>query len=113
MVVVAAKLALESSLLIHLRQPQNTPLKRSAQLIVGELGLTTFRRSFFGLLGGVALPGLLMAEAGLTDGRGFHPAFIAIAALLSTCLLAIGELLERYLFFKAVVAPKMPGSPAS
>jgi Fe-S-cluster-containing dehydrogenase component/DMSO reductase anchor subunit len=113
MIAVAAKLALEGTLLMHLRQPQNTPLRRSAQLIVGELGLTTLRRCFFGLVGGIALPGLLIAEQRFTDGRGFHPAFIAIAALLSTCLLAIGELLERYLFFKAVVAPKMPGSPAS
>jgi hypothetical protein len=28
-------------------------------------------------------------------------------------LLLIGELLERYLFFTAVVAPKMPGGLAS
>jgi Fe-S-cluster-containing dehydrogenase component/DMSO reductase anchor subunit len=110
--IVLAKLAWESSLWIHLRQPQHTPLKRSAQLMLGELGLTTLKRFFFGLVGGVALPGLLIAEKSLTDGRGFHPAFVAIAALLSAGLLAVGELLERYLFFKAVVAPKMPGSPA-
>jgi DMSO reductase anchor subunit len=28
-------------------------------------------------------------------------------------VLLIGEWIERYLFFTAVVAPKMPGSPAS
>jgi DMSO reductase anchor subunit len=112
-VVVLAKLAWEAALWIHLRQPQHTPLKRSAQLMLGELGLTTMKRFFFGLVGGVALPGLLLAENDLTGGSGFHPAFVAIVALLGTGLLAVGELLERYLFFKAVVAPKMPGAPAA
>jgi hypothetical protein len=39
-------------------------------------------------------------------------AFTALAAL-ALALLFVGEILERYLFFVAVVAPKMPGSPAS
>jgi formate dehydrogenase iron-sulfur subunit len=113
MAVAAAKLFLEALIFLHLRQPRHTPLKRTAQLMAGELGLTTLKRFFFGLVGGVALPGLLLAERGLTTERGFHPAFVALTALLSTGLLAAGELLERYLFFKAVVAPKMPGAPAS
>ncbi len=112
-IFVLSKLLLECAIFLHLRQPRNTPLKRTAQLMAGELALTTLKRFFFGLVGGVALPGLLVAEGGLTSGHGFHPAFIALAALLSTGLLAAGELLERYLFFKASVAPKMPGSPAS
>src|SRR5207249_3572734 len=107
LIVVPAKLLLESLIFIHLRQPRHTPLKRTAQLMAGELGLTTLKRFFFGLVGGVVLPGLLLAESSLTAGRGFHPAFVALVALLSTGLLAAGELLERYLFFKAVVAPKM------
>ncbi len=112
MILVVGKLLLECLIFLHLGQPRNTPLKRTAALMAGELGLTTLQRFFVGLVGGLALPGLLVAEGRLTGGGGFHPAFVALAALVSTGLLATGELLERYLFFKAAVAPKMPGAPA-
>ena len=44
---------------------------------------------------------------------GYLPATFVVVTLAITVLLLVGELLERYLFFTAVVAPKMPGSPAS
>jgi hypothetical protein len=54
------------------------------------------------VLGGVALPALLLF--------GVLPPVIAIGILPASLA---GELLERYLFFRAVVPLKMPGGIAS
>jgi uncharacterized protein (DUF983 family) len=70
------------------------------------------QRFFFGLIGGVVVPGLLMLESRVAPS-GYNPIFVVIAVVLILTVLLLGEFLERYLFFTAVVAPKMPGSPAS
>ncbi len=114
MVAAAGKLLFESLIFIHLRQTQHTPLKRTALLMTGsELGLTTMKRYFFGVIGGLVLPGMLLAEKSIAPDTGYQPLFIGLVVLLMLVALVLGELLERYLFFTAVVAPKMPGSPAS
>lgn len=100
----AIKLSLESSIFLRLRTRQHTPLKRTALLMVGDLGLTTFKRFFIGIIGGVLLPALLY-----TAFASLSPLFVFFAVGLVLVLCLIGELLERYLFFTAVVAPKMPG----
>ena len=97
---------------MHLRQRQFTPLKRTALLMAGELGMTTLKRFFFGGMGGIALPLLLLGENALAGNRGFEPLFVGCVTLLIFVLLAAGELLERTLFFTASVAPKMPGALA-
>jgi formate dehydrogenase iron-sulfur subunit len=110
----AAKLLFESLIFTHLRHTQHTPLKRTALLMTGsELGLTTMKRYFFGIIGGLVLPGVLLAEKSIVPENGYQPLFIGLVVLLMLVALVLGELLERYLFFTAVVAPKMPGSPAS
>ncbi len=110
--LTVAKLLLEVSIFTHLRHAQHTPRKRTALLLRGELGMTTLRRFFFGIVGGVALPLLLLAEPSLAAGS-FHPLFIAVVTMLMLGLLTVGELHERYLFLAASVAPKMPGAPAA
>jgi hypothetical protein len=60
----------------------------------------------------VLLPGLLLLENSLAPG-GYSSIFVVCSVILIIAVLLLGELLERYLFFTAVVAPKMPGSPAS
>jgi hypothetical protein len=45
-------------------------------------------------------------------GNSSPLALLAVVVLALAANLA-GELLERYLFFAAVVAPKMPGAPAA
>lgn len=110
--VAVAKLAFESLIFVSLRHRTPTPLKRTALLMTGELGLATMQRYFSGLVGGVVLPGLLLLEHKFAPG-GYHPAYTAVIVALSLAMLLAGELLERYLFFTAVVAPKMPGAPAS
>ena len=112
-VAVVAKLLFECLIFTTLRHRQHTPLKRTALLMTGDLGMTTIKRFFFGVVGGVLLPGILLAERSIASGDGFHPLFVTVAIALCLGLLLIGELLERFLFFKAVIAPKMPGSPAS
>ena len=44
---------------------------------------------------------------------GYSPWFVLIAAALMFIVLLVGELMERYLFFAAVIAPKMPGVPGA
>ena len=75
-------------------------MKRTAILMAHDLKAATFGRFVCGAIGGIILP--IFVVAGLQ---------YAGAAVLIACLL--GELLERYLFFTAVIPPKMPGGIAS
>jgi Fe-S-cluster-containing dehydrogenase component len=109
--VTALKLGSELMFLLHLRDPQMTPRKRSAQLLAAELSMVVVRRFFFGLVGGIALPALLLSES-LIAGDRYHPLFVIAAAALSLLLLFISELHERYWFFTASVSPRMPGVPS-
>ncbi len=110
--IAAAKLALEASIFFWLLQRVPTPLKRTALLMTGELRNVATLRFVCGAVGGLLLPGVLLMEDHLTSG-GYPAAMYAVVPLLTVIILLAGELLERYLFFTAVVAPKMPGSPAS
>ena len=110
--ITAAKLAFEALIFAWLLRRQPTPLKRTALLMTGELRRVTKLRFVCGALGGLLLPAALMMENRVTT-TGYPAALIVIVAILIVALLLAGELLERYLFFAAVVAPKMPGSPAS
>jgi DMSO reductase anchor subunit len=99
LVSASLKLAFEVSLFGHLRDRQLTVWKRMALVMSRDLRTVTVWRFVTGIAGGVVLPTLcLLAGAGA-------PA-IAVLALL---LLSAGELLERYLFFKAAPASRMPG----
>ena len=110
LVIGLAKLGFESLVFVHLQKRQHAPLKRTALLLTTELSMTTFKRYFFGFVGIVALPCLLMSESVVRSENGFHTLFIALAVGLMFVVLLIGEMTERYLFFRAVVAPKMPGT---
>lgn len=105
------KLIWEASLVANLKDRKLTPRRRSAMLTFGELGVISVRRFLLGTLGGVVLPVILLMESALSP-NGFPPAFIGIAVILMLGLLTAGELHERYLFFTASVAPRMPGLPA-
>jgi DMSO reductase anchor subunit len=112
-VATTAKLALEAIVLGWLRAARFTPLKRTAYLMVGDLGLVTFQRFMLGMVGGIALPWFLMSRtANSADDMG-AAWFLGLVSVLVVVVMAAGELIERYLFFTAVVAPKMPGVPAS
>lgn len=96
----AVKLGLELALFRHLLTPHLTSLGRSARLHLGPLRKVTIARFLLGVIGAIALP-LAMLKA-TTPSAG-----IAISILV---LLTAGEFLERYLYFAAVAAPRMPGA---
>jgi DMSO reductase anchor subunit len=77
-------------------------LAQGAVRMRDQLGLRTRLRFACGIVGGIALPGLSVVAVGAT-------AVLAVAAL---ALCFVGELLERHLFFRAVVPPRMPGGAA-
>jgi formate dehydrogenase iron-sulfur subunit len=84
-----------------------TPLNKTARLLAGELNSFLRLRIALGIIGGLVLPIISLAE--LAAGFTVNP-FVAVAAL---ALCIAGEFLERYLFFTAVVTQKMPGGLAS
>ena len=107
----ATKLLLEAAILGWLRASTLTPLRRTALLMTGDLARAAASRFACGAIGGLALPLVLMAcsaPAGATS-----PSVLVSLVVLILALNFVGELLERYLFFAAVVAPKMPGAPAT
>jgi DMSO reductase anchor subunit len=100
LVSASLKLGLEASVFSHLRDRQLTVWKRMALVMSRDLGALTAWRFIAGIAGGVLLPALcLLASRGA-------PA----VAVLALALLAAGELLERYMFFKAAPASRMPGA---
>jgi len=109
MTAMIAKLIVEHSVLIHLRAKQHTPLKQTATLLMGELAAATWIRLACGVFGGLLLPSLMLSgnSPELTSTGDTTTMCIVVPLLFVSCLL--GEIIERYLFFSAVVAPKMPG----
>jgi DMSO reductase anchor subunit len=78
-------------------------LAQSAVLMRDKLGLLTRARFFFGIVSGVVLPLLSL----LPEMPEFALACVAFGANLA------GEFAERYLFFRCVVPPRMPGGEAA
>lgn len=107
MIVAVTKLAFEALIFRHLLRKQTTPLKRSAMLMTGPLVRWTQARFACGLIGGLLMPAILRSLIG--DVAPSSPSMLATSAALFVACLA-GELLERYLFFAAVAAPRMPGT---
>ncbi len=105
MAIAATKLLFEASILGHLWDKQQTPLRRSARLLVGPLVNVTMARFGLGFLGGLWMPVFLWMGESLRSGSSPIFVTIVVAALFVACL--VGEILERSLFFAAVVAPKM------
>lgn len=110
MAVAVFKLLFEASIFSHLRSPQISDLKRTALLMRGELAKLTQLRFGLGVLGGLALPGLLSIFVDPKASRlALEATPVVLAAVSAVCLLG-GELLERSLFFMAAASPKMPGA---
>jgi Fe-S-cluster-containing dehydrogenase component/DMSO reductase anchor subunit len=101
-----AKLALELSVFRHLLSRRQSPMKRSARLLAGPLHQSTSLRYPLGLLGVVVLPLLLWNNLGDTQ-IGSASVVIVTGLLFLTSFL--GEVIERYQFFAACAAPRMPG----
>lgn len=102
---VLAKLGCDARVLRSLDEvDEDAPaagLVASARLLKGPLWRVFALRLLLGLVGGVLLPLVVIS--------GDAAAGVSWGVLL---LVAAGEWLERYLFFRAVDAPKMPGVAA-
>jgi Fe-S-cluster-containing dehydrogenase component/DMSO reductase anchor subunit len=104
----AFKLLFDLSILRHLASSRNSPLKRSARLLIGPLASSTLARIATGLLGGIVMP-LFLISRGESLALREAPSLIMVLFLFAATL--AGELIERYQFFAAVAAPRMPGGP--
>lgn len=105
MLATLLKLAFEARALAPLKEAddgRHSPARQTARLLTGPLRPANELRVLAAMLGGILLP--------FTVAAGAAPAVVAWPAL---GLALLGELAERYLFFRAVDAPKMPGSVRS
>ena len=106
----AVKLLFEAAVFRHLAARSTTSLKRTAWLMTGALSNVTLARFAAGLLGGLAMPALLLlSRVPAPAGQGLDLVFVVLVGMQFAACLA-GELLERYLFFAAVASPRMPGT---
>ncbi len=99
------KLWLEHRLCRGFATSELAPLRGTARLLGGALARPAAKRRFLGVVGGVVLP--LLAVAAMATASA---AAGAAAAVLALAVSIAGEMAERYLFFAAVVRPKMPGA---
>jgi formate dehydrogenase iron-sulfur subunit len=99
----AAKLLFEASIFRHRLDSRTTALKRSAMLLSGPLSNSTLVRFACGLAGGLILPALILSGSAGATGT--------VAMGIASLLLLVGELAERFQYFAAVAAPRMPGKP--
>jgi len=104
------KLLLEARIFIHLQNRTLNPHKRSAQLLTTSLFAIVILRFAVAMVGGVAMPLVLLTQNTSTAGQGFDPIFFIAITLLIWILLLVGEFAERYLFFISVATPRMPGT---
>jgi DMSO reductase anchor subunit len=100
--IALLKLAFEAHTLGYASDRRTTALKRMAMVMRGELLAVTVTRFSLLLFGGIALPAALLSNL-LPAGA---PTATTVAMLLA---LLMGELSERYLFFRAAPASRMPG----
>ncbi len=97
------KLAFEAGALAPLRDGSDqppSPARQTALLLTGPLRSANELRGAAAIFGGILLP--FMVASGSVP---------VVAAWPALGLALLGELAERYLFFRAVDAPKMPGQP--
>ena len=99
----SAKLLFEAKAFLHLSDDNWSLEKKSALLLSQNLSPLTMARFICGAVGGVLLPTLMLLMQ--------TPSTILASLALVLCF--AGELLERHLFFRAAVTPKMPGGVAA
>jgi formate dehydrogenase iron-sulfur subunit len=104
LVVSIAKLGAELSIFRHLRDRDHSDLRRTAMLLDDDLLAVTQARFGCGAVGGIVLPGVL-----LLMGTPGSPVASLVIAVLALVIVTAGELCERWQFFTAVTAPRMPG----
>ena len=100
------KLGFDLMILRSLTDYRLTALKRTALLVTGVLSPIAMARLGAGVLGGIVLP--LLVSMSLREANG-PDLMMTVSMAVAWMACVMGELLERYLFFAAVAAPRMPG----
>ncbi|HVU04610.1 MAG TPA: DmsC/YnfH family molybdoenzyme membrane anchor subunit [Polyangiaceae bacterium] len=95
------KLSLDGKTLLHASDVRQSALKRVAVVMLGDLRGVTLTRFLSAALGGLLLPALPLA--------GVRPEDPRILCTVMFVALLVGEFAERYLFFRAAPASRMPG----
>jgi len=107
MATALLKALLELGALVPLLDRPQTPLKRSALLLIGPLRRSLLWRSLLLFICGVLIAGFSLANPAADNRWQLSIALVCLGGL------TWGELLERSLFFKASVAFRMPGGPST
>jgi formate dehydrogenase iron-sulfur subunit len=100
----SAKLGFETWIVRGFAGSERMTLRKTAILLNGALRRQAGLRQLLGLAGGVILPALAIAATAWGN-----PGTTAAVAILALAASIGAETAERYLFFTAVVRPKMPG----
>lgn len=100
------KVGLELAVFLHARDKVNSSLKRTAVLHLDAMRVWCAARLTCAFAGGLVVPWALVH--GVSNQMMSHGS-LALLAGAGFVLVLVGELCERYLFFRAVVALKMPG----
>jgi len=103
-ITIAMKLLLEACIFLAHNKSGLSFFKKTAMLMGGPLKSYTLWRFACGIVGGILIPLMFLSmsqEVSLRTSLVF--------SLLIFGITLVGELLERYLFFRAVVPLKMPG----
>ncbi len=106
--VSCLKFLVEISIFLPLDKENSSFLQKTAILMTRQLKRFTLWRFGCGIAGGILIPILFLR---VSDHVG--PITMIILAILIFGFSLAGELLERYLFFRAVVPLKMPGGKIS
>lgn len=96
------KMIVEVSLFSHLRHPRMTALKKSAVLMSGPLQAWTMQRFVYGAIGGLVMPVLF-----LTMHHYLTVPWVLAWVWVMAAVTVAAEMMERYLFFRAVVLLKI------
>jgi len=99
-----AKLGFEAWLARGFARSELLTLRKTALLLGGALRRQAWLRQLLGLAGGGVLPALAITASAW--GNTVMAAAVTVLALATSIG---GELVERYLFFTAVVRPRMTG----
>jgi len=102
----ACKVLWELGMVAHLRDKRLTELKRTAVLLTGELRPLFAWRVVLGVVFGVLCPWLTARAWALPT---VDKSAVLAGGALGVAGIAVAELLERMLFFRAVCVPRMPG----
>lgn len=111
--LAGGKLLFEASIFTYHLGNRLTPLRRTAILLSGELARMAQLRFLAGSVGSVAFPAILFFARATKSSQPLSVSYVVSLVAMSLVISLLGELLERYLFFTAVIAPKMPGTPAA